>query len=263
MVKGFTDRDKKFHPISDYKKVRKSSGKTIQATGIKIRKQRMIPLFQAKRMKVEKILEKVFGAPVEFHGTNFQTPDRTTWFTNVKAVTPQLQARWAEHFPSGSFFSISKLPSPNTLDPKSLNITIEVSDADFNEITKNLTAEERRKRKTFTSTSGQLLVLKGVEQRAELKQSTIDVLVNLKRPKGLPTTIGFKNIRDGVGEWTFFADGRYPFTRNGEIDAGRARNAVARGSQQGVIDQLKRRGLCKVLELAGIKMSTICTGLEG
>jgi hypothetical protein len=166
MVKGYTDQQKKFHPITDYKKVRKSSGKTIKPSGIKLK-----------------------------------------------------------------------------------------SDSKEDSI--------RNKKKTFTSTSGQLLVLKGVEERPDHTQKTIDLLANLKRPKGLPESIGFKNVRDGVAEWTFFADGRYPFTRDGEIDVGRVRNAVARGSQQGVIDQLKRRGLCKVMELSGIKVSIICKGLEG
>jgi len=160
MVKGFTDHEKKFHPITDKSKVRKSSGKTIKPSGVKL------------------------------ENTN------------------------------------------------------------------------RNKKKTFTSTSGQLLVLKGVEERPDHTQKTIDLLANLKRPKGLPETIGFKNVRDGIAEWTFFADGRYPFTRDGEIDVGRVRNAVARGSQQGVIDQLKRRGLCKVMVLSGIKVSIICKGLE-
>jgi len=157
MVKGFTDQNKKFIPITDYKKVRKSSGKTIIPSGINI----------------------------------------------------------------------------------------------------------RNKKKTFTSTSGQLLMLKGVEERPDPTQKTIDLLANLKRPRELPETIGFKNVRDGIAEFTFFADGRYPFTRDGEIDVGRVRNAVARGSQQGVIDQLKRRGLCKVMELSGIKVSIICKGLDG
>ncbi len=166
MVKGFT-RDHKFIPISDYKKVRNSSGKTIKPSGILLKK----------------------------------------------------------------------------------------SDSNENEI--------RNKKKTFTSTSGQLLMLKGVEERPDPTQKTIDLLANLKRPKELPESIGFKNVRDGIAEFTFFADGRYPFTRDGEIDVGRVRNAVARGSQQGVIDQLKRRGLCKVMELSGIKVSIICKGLEG
>ncbi len=166
MVKGFT-RDQKFIPITDYKKVRKSSGKTIIPTGVTLKK------------------------------------------------------------------SDSK------------------EDA------------TRKKKKTFTSTSGQLLMLKGVEERPDHTQKTIDLLANLKRPKELPETIGFKNVRDGIAEFTFFADGRYPFTRDGEIDVGRVRNAVARGSQQGVIDQLKRRGLCKVMELSGIKVSIICKGLDG
>jgi len=161
MVKGFTDQDKKFHPINVKSKIRKSSGKTIKPSGVKLE---------------------------------------------------------------------------NTI---------------------------RDKKKTFTSTSGQLLMLKGVEERPDHTQKTIDLLANLKRPKELPETIGFKNVRDGVAEFTFFADGRYPFTRDGEIDVGRVRNAVARGSQQGVIDQLKRRGLCKVMELSGIKASIICKGLEG
>ncbi len=165
MVKGYTDQDRKFHPITDYKKVRKSSGKTIKPSGVLI-----------KNSKEDSI---------------------------------------------------------------------------------------RNKKKAFTSTSGQLLVLKGVEERPDHTQKTIDLLANLKRPRGLPETIGFKNVRDGVAEWTFFADGRYPFTRDGEIDVGRVRNAVARGSQQGVIDQLKRRGLCKVMEMSGIKVSIICKGLEG
>jgi hypothetical protein len=165
MVKGYTDQDQKFHPITDYKKVRKSSGKTIKPSGIPI-----------KNSKEDSI---------------------------------------------------------------------------------------RNKKKAFTSTSGQLLVLKGVEERPDHTQKTIDLLANLKRPRGLPESIGFKNVRDGVAEWTFFADGKYPFTRDGEIDVGRVRNAVARGSQQGVIDQLKRRGLCKVMEMSGIKVSIICKGLEG
>lgn len=157
MVTGFTDQQKKFHPITDYKKGRKSSGKTIIPSGINI----------------------------------------------------------------------------------------------------------RNKKKAFTSTSGQLLMLKGVEERPDPTQKTIDLLANLKRPRELPESIGFKNVRDGIAEFTFFADGRYPFTRDGEIDVGRVRNAVARGSQQGVIDQLKSRGLCKVMELSGIKVSIICKGLEG
>ncbi len=42
MVKGFT-RDQKFVPISDYKKVRKSSGKTIIPSGVKLKKSDLTP----------------------------------------------------------------------------------------------------------------------------------------------------------------------------------------------------------------------------
>ena len=92
-------------------------------------------------------------------------------------------------------------------------LRVKKSDSNENEII--------NKKKEFTSTSGQLLMLKGVEERPDPTQKTIDLLANLKRPRGLPESIGFKNVRDGIAEWTFFADGRYPFTRDGEIDVGR------------------------------------------
>jgi len=218
MVKGFT-RDHKFIPISDYNKVRNSSGKTIIPTGVMLERKARDPNDVFKRKHLAKVIPKLNN-------------EQTSWI-----------------FDKVRFLELNDLKTYKEAD-------------DLEESFARPVGTARNKKKTFTSTSGQLLVLKGVEERPDHTQKTIDLLANLKRPKGLPETIGFKNVRDGLAEWTFFADGRYPFTRDGEIDVGRVRNAVARGSQQGVIDQLKRRGLCKVMVLSGIKVSIICKGLE-
>ncbi len=239
MVKGFTDREKKFHPITDYSKVKKSSGKTIEPSGIRLKKDNKIPVYNTKVNWDDK--RKPFRMWIVKH------PE------GGDPIKGSMTIVMAEHYGQAIDDFITVWNKENRMNRKiGYPVVQGTADKSF-----------RYKKKTFTSTSGQLLVLKNIEERPEPKQSTVDVLANLQRPKNLPANIGFKNIRDGVGEFTFFPDGKYPFTRDGEIDVGRVRNAVARGSQQGVIDQLKRRGLCKVMELAGIKVSIICKGLEG
>lgn len=49
----------------------------------------------------------------------------------------------------------------------------------------------------------------------------------------------------------------YPVTENGKLSPGRVRNAAARGSQQGVLDTLKRNGLCTYMKKIGAE-SGVC-----
>jgi len=61
-MKGFKDKNNKFHPITDYKGVRKSRDQTAKSAGVKIRKQRDIQFNLDDRIETtQQISQEVLG----------------------------------------------------------------------------------------------------------------------------------------------------------------------------------------------------------
>jgi hypothetical protein len=54
------------------------------------------------------------------------------------------------------------------------------------------------------------------------------------------------------GEKTLLSDGRYPITKNGKLDCGRVRNAVARAAQQGATAAIVKGGIKTYLKKCGV-----------
>lgn len=57
--------------------------------------------------------------------------------------------------------------------------------------------------------------------------------------------------------WPEGSNPGYPVTKGGKLNAGRVRNAAARGAQQGDLAHLKRNGLCRYMARLGIE-SDVC-----
>lgn len=55
------------------------------------------------------------------------------------------------------------------------------------------------------------------------------------------------------GERTLLPSGKYPITKNGKLNCGRVRNAVARAAQQGATGAIKKGGIMSAIKQCGIK----------
>lgn len=54
------------------------------------------------------------------------------------------------------------------------------------------------------------------------------------------------------GEKTLLKDGRYPITKNGKLDCGRVRNAVARAAQNNTLPAISKAGIKSAIKKCGI-----------
>jgi hypothetical protein len=54
------------------------------------------------------------------------------------------------------------------------------------------------------------------------------------------------------GERTLLKSGKYPITKNGKLDCGRVRNAVARAAQQGDTAAIVKGGIKTYLKKCGV-----------
>jgi hypothetical protein len=53
-------------------------------------------------------------------------------------------------------------------------------------------------------------------------------------------------------------ENKYPVTENGTLSKSRVQAALVYGSKMGVLDTLKKNGLCGYVKKAGIKKSDVC-----
>ena len=55
------------------------------------------------------------------------------------------------------------------------------------------------------------------------------------------------------GETTLLPDGRYPITKNGKLNCGRVRNAVARAAQNGDTSAIIKGGIRNAIKKCGVQ----------